>query len=387
MPDRSLTQETARQVELPKRARARWAPPGQHVHLPGDRSHHDQNKPVPFVSVVMPVYNEEKYIRHAVQQALQQDYPKDRLELIVVDGMSNDRTREIIAELQNRHPNIRLIDNPAQTVSPGLNRALAAARGEIIVRLDGHCEYPTDYVRTLVALREEYGADTVGGVLEAVGDSYIQRCVGEALASPIGVRGAGLKAHAEGSRLREVDTAHGGCWRRERLLEVGGFDEEMVRNQDDELSFRLKEHGGLVLQHTAIRVKYHVRDSYKKLFKQFAQYGYWKVRVVRKHPQQSSPRHFLPGLFVLAVVSSVFAGLVNVQGLLLAGLLVSAYLGTTTLVTLFRALPEGKLRLVPGTVLALLLIHVGYGCGFLIGSLRCLVRRLPTDVWFERPSR
>lgn len=387
MSETSSIQDTARPVRSPRGSRARWTPPGEPVHLPTGGQQHDPGKPLPFVSVIMPVYNEEKYIRHAVRQALQQDYPADQLELIIADGMSTDRTREIIAELQQRHPNIRIIDNPGQTVSPGLNRALAVARGEILVRLDGHCEYPTDYVRTLVALREEYGADSIGGVLEAVGDSYIQRSVGEALASPVGVRGAGLKASAQGSRLREVDTAHGGCWRRERLLEVGGFDEEMVRNQDDELSFRLKEHGGLILQHTAIRVKYHVRDSYRKLFKQFAQYGYWKVRVVRKHPQQSSPRHFLPGLFVLTLVMGTLAGLVSLWALAFTGALAGSYLALITLVTLARGLRDGKVWLVPGTILALLLIHFGYGCGFLIGSLRCLFRRLPTDVLFERPSR
>jgi len=196
-----------------------------------------------------------------------------------------------------------------------------------------------------------------------------------------------LRASARGSQLREVDTVHGGCWRRERLLEVGGFDEEMVRNQDDELSFRLKEHGGLILQHPSIRVRYHVRDSYKKLFGQFAQYGYWKVRVVRKHPQQSSLRHFLPGLFVLAFLVGMLAGLVNSLALAFAGVLAGGYLGAIIIVTVIRGLRTGKFCLTPGIVLALSVIHFAYGGGFLVGMLRSVVKKLPTDALFERHTR
>jgi len=172
MPDRSSMEEPTGQVELPRETRGRWSPQGDHAQLQADRRNTDLCKSVPFVSVIMPIYNEENYVRHAVQQALQQTYPDDRLELIIADGMSTDRTRDIIAELQEGHPNIRMIDNPGRAVSPGLNRALAVARGDIIVRLDGHCEYPANYIHTLVALREEHGADSVARPL-------VQRHVGQ----------------------------------------------------------------------------------------------------------------------------------------------------------------------------------------------------------------
>lgn len=341
---------------------------------------------LPFVSIIMPVYNEERFIRHAVEAALAQDYAPDRLELLVADGMSTDRTREILATLQQRHENLRLIDNPARTAASGLNCALRCARGEIIVRLDGHCEYSGDYVRQVVALREKYQADTVGGVLEPVGEKYVQRCVGVALASPVGVGSSGLKAIGASSRLLEVDTVHGGCWLRARLLEVGGFDEEMVRNQDDELSFRLKRHGGRILQHAAIRVRYHVRDSYKKLFKQFAQYGYWKVRVVRKHPQQASARHFVPALFLLALLTLAAQAFWTRWAAVALSAVLAAYLAVLGLATLGQ-LRAKHLRLLPGAMLALMTIHIGYGIGFLLGSARALLNWLPADSWFGHPNR
>ena len=194
-----------------------------------------------FVSVIIPVFNEERFVARCFAEVLAQDYPADRLEVLVADGMSTDRTREIVQAVQSAHPNVRLIDNPNRIVSSGLNRALAAARGEIVVRLDGHCEYPRDYIRRVVELRERLAADSVGGVLEAIGSGYVQRAIAAAYSSPLGLGGGALKSSKSFEMVREVDAVHGGCWRRERLLAVGGFDEEMVRNQDDELSFRLDQ--------------------------------------------------------------------------------------------------------------------------------------------------
>jgi succinoglycan biosynthesis protein ExoA len=311
-----------------------------------------------MVSVIIPVFNEERFIERCLAGALAQDYPSEQMEIIVADGMSTDRTRELVAKF----PTVRLVDNPGRIVSTGLNRALAIARGEIIVRLDGHCEYPRDYVRRVVELREQLEADSVGGVLEPLASEYVQRAIATAYASPVGLGSVGLKATAASDGVREVDTVHGGCWRRERLLAVGGFDEEMVRNQDDELSFRLRHTGGKIFQSLAIRVGYHVRNSYRKLFRQFLQYGYWKVRVVRKHPRQASLRHFVPAAFVLAVLVSAVLSLWWLAGLL--GVYLLAVAGTSLV-----QLRAGELKLWPGLVWAVILIHVGYGVGFLLGWL------------------
>jgi hypothetical protein len=165
------------------------------------------------------------------------------------------------------------------------------------------------------------------------------------------------------------------------------MDEEMVRNQDDELSFRLRKSGGRIFQTTAIRVRYHVRGSFRLLFWQFAQYGYWKVRVVRKHPRQASLRHFVPGAFVAMVFACmVVAPFLPAAAWLFAGLW-TAYFAATGIASLMQLLASGTLSLWPGTVLALLMMHFGYGFGFLLGWARALYGPLPSDRWFERMTR
>jgi cellulose synthase/poly-beta-1,6-N-acetylglucosamine synthase-like glycosyltransferase len=339
-----------------------------------------------FVSIIMPVFNEENFVERSLVGVLEQDYPHDKLELIVADGMSSDQTREIVGFVQNHFQNVRLIDNPERIVPTGLNRAIACARGEIIVRFDGHCEYPKDYVRRVVELRQRLGADTVGGVLVPLGTTYVGKSIAAAYYSPVGLGGTALKASGLGERIREVDTVHGGCWKRERLLAVGGFDEEMVRNQDDELSFRLRKNRGKIFQALAIPVQYHVRDSFKKLFLQFSQYGYWKVRVVRKHPQQASARHFAPALFVLAICASALLGLFFSAALWTFAGLLGSYLAILLLASLIQTW-RSETRLLPGIVFALVTIHFGYGIGFVLGCARACFGRLATDKIFERVTR
>ena len=333
----------------------------------------------PFVSVIMPVFNEEAFISNSLSGVLQQDYPPDKFEVIVADGMSEDGTRELVTTLQSAHSNIRLIDNPGRIVACGLNRALASARGEIVVRLDGHCEYPGDYIRKVVQLRQRTAAVNAGGVLVPVGAGYVCQAVGAAYHSPVGLGGAALRAVSPPlASIREVDAVHGGCWRREDLLAAGGFDEEMVRNQDDELSFRLRKNGGRIIQSTSIRVRYHVRDSFPRLFLQFAQYGYWKVRVVRKHPRQASPRHFVPALFLLSGFGLALAALRFQPALWALAVLAVVYLLAIMSVSLVQT--WGFKKLCPGVMTALTMMHFGYGSGFILGWL-------PSTGIFERTSR
>jgi glycosyltransferase involved in cell wall biosynthesis len=341
---------------------------------------------LPRVTVIMPVFNEERFIEHCLKAVLDQDYPPESMEVIVADGRSTDRTREIVESLRAAHSNLRLIDNPERIVSTGLNHALACAQGEIVVRFDGHCEYPKDYVRSVVQLREQTGADDTGGVLIPLGNgSYTSRAVAAAYYSPVGI-GSALKGHTESDKVCEVDTVHGGCWRRERLMALGGFDQEMVRNQDDELSFRLRKAGGRILRSSNIRVKYWVRDSYRKLFMQFAQYGYWKVRVMQKHPQQSSVRHVVPSLFVLALLISAAAAPFSVIARWALAVIVGGYALAMLLAGLYEA-ARTDLRLWPGVALAIPAMHIGYGAGFLLGWLRWLAGPLPTDRIFEKSTR
>jgi glycosyltransferase involved in cell wall biosynthesis len=333
----------------------------------------------------MPVFNEAKFIADTLTTIFQQDYPADCFEVIVADGMSTDQTREILESFRILHPNLRVIDNPQRIVSTGLNRALECARGEIVIRFDGHCVYPKDFVKSVVRILEQTGADNAGGVLVPVGKSYISKAIASAYYSPLGIGGA-QRGHREPGRIREVDTVHGGCWRRDRLIAIGKFDEEMVRNQDDELSFRLRKSGGRIVQSSAIRVSYWVRDSFSKLFMQFAQYGYWKVKVVKKHPRQASLRHFIPSLFLLSVLLTTILVAVARWPFWTLGILLGVYASIIALEA-FRQSIRTDWKLWPGVVLSLMVMQVAYGWGFIVGLTRRVFGPLPTDVLFERVTR
>lgn len=345
------------------------------------------SRTLPLVTVIMPVFNEEHFIERSLAMVLTQDYPADRLEVIVADGMSTDRTREKVGRIQAGHPNVRLVDNPDRIVSAGMNRAIEAARGELIVRVDGHNEYPADYVRRVVELRASSAADNAGGVLVPVGNGrYVADAIAAAYCSPLAT-GQALRGHpSQSEEVRQVDTVYGGCWDRARLIALGKFDETMVRDQDDELGFRLRKAGGRIVQSTAIRTKYLVRDRLGKLFLQFAQYGYWKVEVVRRHPRQSSVRHFVPALFVLGVVGGGILGAFlqlarwAVLGLVVAYALVIA-------VEAGRHASRTRVGLWPCIACALMAMQVGYGVGFIVGWVRCWLGPLPTDRTFERVTR
>jgi len=334
----------------------------------------------------MAVRNEERFIGNVLAAVLRQDYPSERWELLVVDGASTDRTRAIVEAVAAHDSRIGLIDNPRRFVSPGLNEAIRQARGEIIVRLDGHCGYPRDYIRSVVQLREETEADNAGGVLVPVGEGFVQCAVAAAYNSPVGLGGAALRGQDDFDGVREVDAVHGGCWRRERLLAVSGFDEAMVRNQDDELSFRLRRLGGRIVQSSAIRVRYHVRATFRKVFQQFAQYGYWKVLVIVKHPRQASLRHFVPGGFVALTLALAAMAAFDARAAKALALLWSVYLLLVACACLGQAVRAGW-QLWPGIVLGVGTMHLGYGTGFLLGIVRTLARRLPTDRFFEQLTR
>jgi glycosyltransferase involved in cell wall biosynthesis len=342
---------------------------------------------VPFVSVILPVRNEEQFIIPAVEAIFAQDYPADYFELIIAEGMSTDGTIEKIQELIKKYPAIRLLKNPEQIVPTGLNLAIKEAKGDVVVRMDGHCKYPLNYVSKLVELLAKSAADNVGGVLIAAGHSnYAQSAIRLAYRSPLSV-GSALRSYDSQHFVREVDDVHGGCWHKAKLLEVGGFDEKMVRNQDDELSFRIRNHGGRILQDASIRVEYYVRDSFKNLFKQFLQYGYWKIPVILKHPKQSSLRHFVPAVFVVVTATLIVAApfFFNAFKCLLFVLIIyCAALASTSLAIVVKASAK---RYWPGVIWALICMQIGYGVGFLFGALRILFRRSFTEHSFQKLSR
>ena len=233
---------------------------------------------------------------------LEQDYPSDRVEVIVADGQSTDDTCRRVRQLAAEYPQIEVvcIDNPGRIVPTGFNAALEEARGDVIVRVDGHTLIAPDYVQQCVAALERTGADNVGGRMNAEGETCVGRAVAAATSSAFGVGNA--RFHYSESE-EWVDTVYLGAWRREVFRSIGPFDEEQVRNQDDEFNYRLLSAGGRILLSPRIRSRYFNRATFKSVAKQYFQYGFWKVRVMQKHPTQMRPRQFVPALFVLTLLA------------------------------------------------------------------------------------
>ena len=236
---------------------------------------------VPLVSIVIPCRNEAGNIESCLRSVLNQEPVEGGFEVLVVDGMSDDGTRDIIQEMaREEDARVRLLDNPQRFQSFAINLGIKAARGQIIVRMDAHTEYASDYLRLCVQMLRENRADNVGGPARTKADSYMQRAIAAAYHSPFSVGGARFhNVDYEGY----VDTVTYGCWYKETLLRLGLFDEELIRSQDDELNLRLIRSGGKIWQSPQIKSWYRPRASLKALFKQYEQYGYWKVRVIQKH--------------------------------------------------------------------------------------------------------
>lgn len=262
----------------------------------------------PGVSVVMPVLNEERHLTEAVRGILDQDY-SGPLEVVMAVGPSRDRTRQIADALAEGDPRITVVDNPAGTTPTALNLAIAAARHDILVRVDGHGELTEGYIGRAVELLEVTGAVNVGGVMDAKGESPFEEAVAYAYTSRLGIGGA--KFHLEESPAGEAETVFLGVFRKQAVLDAGGFDETMHRAQDWELNYRLRRRGGLIWFSPDLRVTYRPRSSFRALIPQFFRTGQWRREVVRRHRDTLSRRYLAPPVATAGVGAGLFAGLVG----------------------------------------------------------------------------
>lgn len=322
----------------------------------------------PFVSVILAIRNEAGFIDRTLTAILEQDFPPERMEVLIADGQSTDATRGVIAATAARYsaPAVVILDNPGRFVSPGLNATLSAARGDIVVRIDGHTIVERGYVRECVDALLRTGADNVGGRMDPVGQNAFGMAVALATSSPFGVGGARFHYSTE---EEWVDTVYLGAWPRAIFDMLGGFDEEQIRNQDDEFNYRLRERGGKVLLTPRIRSQYFNRGTLKSLWMQYYQYGFWKVRVMQKHPKQMQTRQFVPALFVCGwaalMAGAVFA---TPARYLLAGAAI-LYLGASAVAAASVARKRAP-HLAPLVMLSFGVLHFAYGAGFLAGLIR-----------------
>ncbi len=315
----------------------------------------------------MPIRNEGAFIAQSLRAVLEQDYPSEAMEVIVVDGMSTDNTRDIVLSFQKEHSNLKMIDNPGRIAPTGLNAGIAEARGEIIVRVDGHCVIESDHVRRSVEHLLNDGVDGVGGPIETIGETRWAEAIATAMSSRFGVGDSAFRTISNRSML--VDTIAFPAYTRAIIERAGPYDEELVRNQDDEYNYRLRKIGARLLLSNDIHVEYFSRSSIQSLWRQYFQYGYWKVRVMQKHPRQMRPRQFIPPLFAgslfITLVSLPFSTLGTWLFCLIACLYGVANIAVSVAITVKKN--WRLLFLLPPSFAT---IHLSYGFGFLVGLLK-----------------
>lgn len=322
----------------------------------------------------MPVRNESGYIERSLDAVFAQDYPADLFEVIVADGMSDDGTREIVRQRQTRHPNLRLIDNRGLIAPTGLNAAIAESRGEVIVRVDGHCEIAPDYLRNCVEHLRKDGVDGVGGPIETVGETAAASVIAAAISSRFGAGGSAFRTVKGKTML--TDTVAFPAYTRAAIERAGAFDEELVRNQDDEYNYRLRKLGAKILLAADVRARYYSRSTIRSLVRQYFQYGYWKVRVLQKHPRQMSIRQFIPPLFVASLLGAMLLASILPSGWRLAAIICGCYLVANLVASarLARKVGWPHSFLLPPVFASL---HISYGLGFLVGLIKFAPR------WWE----
>jgi succinoglycan biosynthesis protein ExoA len=325
-----------------------------------------------IITVIVPCRNEKRHIGQFLDTLLIQELePSWQLEILVADGLSDDGTRDVL----RRYSEVRVIDNPERIVSTGLNAAISAAAGEIIVRMDVHTAYAPDYIRQCVGVLHETGADNVGGPWIAKGRGLLGNAIAAAFQSRFCAGGG--KSHDPGYE-GEVDTVYLGCWARSAFDRAGLFDPRLVRNQDDEFNFRLRRLGGRIWQSPRIRSSYEPRNSLSTLFRQYLQYGFWKVAVIRKHRGLAAWRHLAPALLVSSVLNwlaviALTAVLRMHQAAAATGAALETELAIYLLACVAAAAPRARsldprvLVMVPGVIAV---YHFAYGLGFLMGVLR-----------------
>ncbi len=313
--------------------------------------------PLPSVTAVMPARNDAPHLAHAVTSVLTQDYPGP-LRLVIGVGPSDDGTERTAEDLARSDARITVVPNPAGGTGAGLNAALGAACGDVIVRVDSHCELPPGYVRRAVATLQRTGAANVGGVQAATGTTPYERAVAAAMTSRFGVGDA--KFHYGGDE-GPTDTVYLGVFDAATLREVGGFDESLVRNQDYELNWRLRAAGHQVWFDPGLVVRYQPRSSARALARQYFEYGQWKREVIRRHPRSLRLRQLVAPVTVLGLAAGLVGALAGRRWMLIA----PATYATAVLAASVATAGSGPEALTLAGVFPTM--HLSWGAGFLVG--------------------
>lgn len=317
------------------------------------------------VSVVMPVYNEEKYIDKCIQSLLSQDYPSNDMEWIFVDGNSKDRTVEILERYAGQYPNlIRIYCNPQKIVPYAMNIGISVSKGIYIIRLDAHADYATDYISRCVYYLQNTDAENVGGVAETKSSGLMGNAIAKMLSSKFGVGNSQFRTNGKSGY---VDTVPFGAFKRDVFRKYGGYDERLVRNQDNEMNFRIRKNGGKIFLADDIHLSYYCRDSIRGITSMAKKNGMWNIITMNLCPGSMGIRHFIPFAFVLSIVSLVALGFLHWIFWAILGLELLAY---SSLDAFFSVKIGSGFR---ETLLLFILypiFHVSYGVGSVLGLFK-----------------
>lgn len=326
----------------------------------------------PMVTVILPVLNESEYIEQCLRSLMNNTYDRQKVEILVVDGGSNDGAREIVAKLASEDRRVRLIDNPGRSQAAGLNIGIKNARGDVLIRMDGHAEAEKDFIEmNIEVLNEHSDAWCVGGTMTTVHNTYIGKVIAAAMSCPAGVGSATFRL---GEYEGYTDRVIFGAQRKELFEKIGLLDENLPRTEDDDFFFRLHQAGGKVYSSKRIRTKYYPRDNLLNVWRQYFQYGYWRIPTLIKHGRPGAVRQLVPMLFILGWIVLILAGLFWLPawyalavyaGLYIAGLLAGAAL----------SIKKHGFMVGVATPIVFPILHFSYGLGNLAGIWRFIIRR------------
>lgn len=320
-----------------------------------------------FVSIVMPVYNEEKYIVNCIDSLLQQDYSQNLMEWIFVDGMSSDNTKQLIQQYIEKYPLlIKVYDNPKKTVPYAMNIGISNAKGKYIIRLDAHADYSKNYISKCVHYLNTTNADNVGGIAETKSCGTVGNAIAKMLSSKFGVGNSQFRTNGESGY---VDTVPFGAFRREVFEKYGGYDERLTRNQDNEMNYRIRKNGGKIYLANDIHLSYYCRDSIKGIVDMAQKNGMWNVITMKLCPGSMGIRHFIPLTFLLSLIFLPIFSLLFKPILYLFGIEIALYLILDAYFSIKQA-ESGKEFLL--LFILFPVFHITYGVGSIRGIIKLM---------------
>lgn len=327
------------------------------------------------ISVICPTYNEEKYIEKCINSILKQDYPLEKIEFILVDGFSTDRTREVIKSYQKKYHFIKLLENPYKTVPYALNIGIKNAKGCYIARIDAHAVFPKNYLSTLYKYSKELNADNIGCLINTLpaNSSTQAEAISFALSSSFGMGSSLFRVGT--NKIQEVDTVPFGFFKKDIFEKIGLFDTDLIRNQDDEFNGRIIKSGGKIFLIPEISIDYYPRDSLKKTYNMFYQYGLYKPLVNKKLGSPATIRQFFPLLFVIGLFVGFLLSLTHQLFFIFYLITILLYLSISIFFSFKSYKKFKKISLFIYQPITYFIIHYAYGWGYLTGIKNIILRK------------